>query len=51
MIYTHVLNRGGQGVQSPADMWACDPPARLVPVRPPARRQGMPARPLSASRY
>ena len=21
MIYTHVLNRGGKGVRSPADLW------------------------------
>jgi hypothetical protein len=27
MIYTHVLNRGGHGVQSPADRLLAAPPA------------------------
>ncbi len=27
MIYTHVLNRGGRGVQSPADRLLASPPA------------------------
>lgn len=30
MIYTHVLNRGGRGVQSPADFLAALPPADRV---------------------
>jgi len=30
MIYTHVLNRGGRGVQSPADFVATLPPVDMV---------------------
>ena len=28
MIYSHVLNRGGRGVRSPADGLVCDPDER-----------------------
>jgi len=39
MIYTHVLNRGGRGVRSPADrLLAPAPPARHPGLLPPIRR-------------
>jgi len=37
MIYTHVLNRGGRGVRSPADRFPVPAPAaqpRLLPIPP-----------------
>jgi hypothetical protein len=34
MIYTHVLNRGGQGVRSPIDgLWADSHRLPMLPVR------------------
>lgn len=35
MIYTHVLNRGGRGVHSPADLLGARPPAAGATRKPP----------------
>jgi hypothetical protein len=43
MIYTHVLNRGGRGVRSPADrLIAPAPPAGPPGLLPPIRRLLLP---------
>jgi site-specific recombinase XerD len=34
MVYTHVLNRGGRGVQSPLDTQGTSPDAILLPSPP-----------------
>jgi integron integrase len=48
MIYTHVLNRGGRAVRSPADLLAAPPPAAVLhgPPNSPAGVRNLPKHPM-----